>query len=105
LFGTDRQRAGDWCLLAWIQACESEFAALNAGILTLDEARRIALGIAQLPELMRRPASAGDSFAELFPVVVEIERRAAARGGRAAQDRTGGWTCSRHSCGRCRAAR
>jgi hypothetical protein len=60
--------------LAWIQAHESEFAALNAGLLTLDEGRRIALGIAQLPELMRRPASAGDPGIEAFPVVVEVQR-------------------------------
>ena len=75
--------------LAWTQACDSEFAALNAGILTLDEARRIALGIAQLPELMRRPTSAGDSFAELFPVVVEIERGNAQRREEVARLRTG----------------
>jgi hypothetical protein len=60
--------------LAWIQAHESEFAALNAGLLTLDEGRRIALGIAQLPELMRRPAGAGDPEIEAFPVVVEVQR-------------------------------
>ena len=62
--------------LAWIQACDNEFAALNAGILTLDEARRIALGIARIPDLMRRPANAGDPLIEAFPVVVEVQRSA-----------------------------
>jgi hypothetical protein len=53
------------------------------------DGRRIALGIAQLPELMRRPPSAGDSFAELFPVVVEIERGSAQRREEVARLRTG----------------
>jgi len=67
--------------LAWIQAHESEFAARNAGLLTLDEGRRIALGIARLPELMGRPplvrpASAGYPLIEAFPVVVEVHHGA-----------------------------
>jgi hypothetical protein len=32
------------------------------------------LGIGRLPELLRRPASAGDPLADLFPVVVEVQR-------------------------------
>jgi hypothetical protein len=55
---------------------ESEFGALNVGLLKLDEGQRIALGIMRLPELMRRSATAADSVIEAFPVIVEVDRGA-----------------------------
>src|SRR5262245_49086132 len=51
--------------LALIQGLANEFAALNIGALTLDEARRIAIGIARIPERVIPTR-------ERLPAVIEV---------------------------------
>jgi hypothetical protein len=57
--------------LVLIEAHENDFAAYNIGVLTLDEARRIATGVARLPGLLQDQWAADDALAERLPARIE----------------------------------
>ena len=57
--------------LVLIQAHRNDFAAYNIGVLTIDEARRIANGVARLPQLLEDQWAADDALTERLPAKIE----------------------------------
>ena len=60
--------------LVLIQAHRNDFAAYSIGVLTIDEARRIANGVARLPQLLEDQWAANDALAERLPAKIELFR-------------------------------
>ena len=60
--------------LVLIPAHLNDFAAYNIGLLTIDEARRVAKGVARLPALLQSQWPADDALAERLPAKIELFR-------------------------------
>ena len=79
--------------LVLIQAHRNDFAAYNIGLLTIDEARRIASAVARLPRLLEDQWAADDALAERLPAKIELFRPGGGPPVEIARVMDGPWAC------------